>query len=46
MPYALNRSSEGIQYMRRSIQEWNKQNLFKIAFKKLEVIWSASLQIF
>ena len=27
-------------YMERSIQEWAKWNLWKIAFKKFEVIWS------
>ena len=28
--------------MGQSIQEWNKSNLWKTAFKKFEVIWSAS----
>ena len=28
--------------MEQSIQEWNKQNLWKTAFKKFEVGWSAS----
>ena len=27
--------------MRKTIQEWTKQNLWKTVFKKLEVIWSA-----
>ena len=26
--------------MGQSIQEWTKQNLWKTAFKKIEVIWS------
>ena len=26
----------------QSIQEWTKQHLWKTAFKKFEVIWSAS----
>ena len=28
------------EYMRQRIQEWTKQNLWKIAFKKFEGIWS------
>ena len=28
-------------YMRQSIQEWTKKNLWKVAFKKFEGIWSA-----
>ena len=27
--------------MGQSIQEWNKSNLWKTAFKKFEAIWSA-----
>ena len=26
--------------MRQSIHEWTRQNLWKTAFKKIEVIWS------
>ena len=28
-------------YLDQGIQEWTKQNLWKAAFKKFEVIWSA-----
>ena len=28
-------------YLGQGIQEWNKLNLWKTAFKKFEVIWSA-----
>ena len=28
-------------HLRQSTQEWAKQNLWKTAFKKFEVIWSA-----
>ena len=30
--------------MGQGIQEWTKQNLWKAAFKKFEVIWSAEVQ--
>ena len=29
-----------LERMRQSIQEWTKQNLWKIAFKKFDEIWS------
>ena len=29
------------KHMRQSIQELNKENLWKTAFKKFEIIWSA-----
>ena len=29
--------------MGQSIQEWTKYNLWKTAFKKFEVIWSAGI---
>ena len=32
---------EHYKYMRRSIQEWTKYNLWKTTFKKFEGIWSA-----
>ena len=28
-------------YVRQSIQEWTNENLWKIAFKKFEGVWSA-----
>ena len=39
----LNRSVKKytLQYMGQGSQEWTKQNLWKTAFKKSEVIWSA-----
>ena len=30
-----------VPYVGQNIQEWTKQNLWKTAFKKFEVIWSA-----
>ena len=33
--------AELAEYMRQSIQEWTKQNLWEAAFKKFEWIWSA-----
>ena len=30
-----------LRYMRQSIQEWTKFNLWKTAFKKFEEIWTA-----
>ena len=36
MKFCLN-----ILYMGQGIQEWTKEKLWKTAFKKFEVIWSA-----
>ena len=30
-----------MSYMRQIIQEWTKENLWKITFKIFEVMWSA-----
>ena len=30
-----------MSYMRQSIQEWTKENLWNITFKIFEVMWSA-----